>query len=229
MRIDKFLSNLKYGSRSEMKSFLKQHEVFIDNIRVILTNFEMDEFNDTVYLDGKPIFYKYPIYLAINKPQGYLSANRDNQYPCVVDLLKEPYNRFDYAIAGRLDLDSEGLLILTTDGSFAHQITLPKSHVPKTYEVLLDRDFKDSKALICGVTIKDGRNQLYEAKALEIHSEFNQAWITIDEGKFHQVKRMFEAIGYLVLKLKRIQIGQLKLNDLPYEAYFEFRKENLYD
>ncbi len=229
MRIDKFLSNLKYGSRSQIKDFLSQHRVTSEGIRILSTKFDINPNQDIIYVDENPIFYKYPIYLAINKPVGYLSANRDAFYPCVVDLLKEPYHRFDYAIAGRLDIDSEGLLILTTDGSFAHQITLPKSHVPKTYEVLLNRDFDQHVALSEGVTVKDGRNQEYVAQALTISSKLNQAWITIDEGKFHQVKRMFEAVGYLVLKLKRIQIGNLKLNDLPYGEYQEFRKEELYD
>ncbi len=229
MRIDKFLSNLKYGSRSQIKDFLSQHQVILEGIRILSIKFDVDPNQDIIFLDEIPIFYKYPIYLAINKPVGYLSANRDPFYPCVVDLLKEPYHRFDYAIAGRLDIDSEGLLILTTDGSFAHQITLPKSHVPKTYEVLLNRDFDQHLALREGVTVKDGRNQEYVAQALSISSKLNQAWITIDEGKFHQVKRMFEAVGYLVLKLKRIQIGNLKLNDLPYGEYQEFRKEELYD
>ncbi|MCF7930416.1 MAG: rRNA pseudouridine synthase [Acholeplasmataceae bacterium] len=229
MRIDKFLSNLKYGTRSEIKTFLREHQVVFDDIRILSTSFEIDPNLDTIYLDGKPIFYKYPIYLAMNKPCGYLSANHDEKYPCVVDLLKEPYNRFDYAIAGRLDLDSEGLLILTTDGAFAHQVTLPKSHVPKTYEVLLDRDFDQHVTLRQGIAIKDGRNQEYTAHALVVESKSNIAWITIDEGKFHQVKRMFEAVGFLVLKLKRIQIGKLKLNELPSGEYVEFRKEELYD
>lgn len=229
MRIDKFLSNLKYGTRSEIKSFLSHHQVVLDDIRILSTSIDVKPDQDTIYLDGEPIFYKYPIYLAINKPSGYLSANHDQKYQCVVDLLKEPYNRFDYAIAGRLDLDSEGLLILTTDGAFAHQITLPKSHVPKTYEVLLDRDFDQHIALRQGVIIKDGRNQDYKAQALMVESKSNVARITIDEGKFHQVKRMFEAVGFLVLKLKRIQIGNLKLNDLPIGQYHEFRKEELYD
>lgn len=229
MRIDKFLSNLKYGTRSEIKTFLSQHQVVLDGIRILSTSIDVQPDQDTIYLDGNPIFYKYPIYLAINKPSGYLSANHDMKYPCVVDLLKEPYLRFDYAIAGRLDLDSEGLLILTTDGAFAHQITLPKSHVPKTYEVLLNRDFDQHTALRQGVTVRDGKNQDYVAHALMIESKSNLAWITIDEGKFHQVKRMFETVGFLVLKLKRIQIGKLKLNDLPYGEYHEFRKEELYD
>lgn len=229
MRIDKFLSNLKYGTRSEIKIFLKEHQVVYEGIRILSTSFEIDPNIDVIVLDGHTIFYKYPIYLAINKPSGYLSANHDEKYPCVVDLLKEPYHRFDYAIAGRLDLDSEGLLILTTDGAFAHQITLPKSHVPKTYEVHLDRDFNQHTVLRQGVTVKDGRNQDYVAQALMIESKASIAWITIDEGKFHQVKRMFEAVGFLVLKLKRIQIGKLKLNELPSGKYIEFRKEELYD
>jgi len=229
MRIDKFLSNLKYGSRSEMQSFLKEHEVIVDEIKISSTSHEIDPSKEIVYLDQKPIFYKYPIYIAINKPIGYLSANHDMMYPCVVDLLEEPYNRFDFAIAGRLDLDAEGLMILTTDGAFAHRVTLPKSHVPKTYEVTLNQAFTHHFALREGVTIKDGKNQLYKAFAVDIESENGIVMITIDEGKFHQVKRMFEAVGYLVLKLKRIKIGHLLLGELSSGEYEEFRKEEIYD
>ncbi|PKK97071.1 MAG: 16S rRNA pseudouridine(516) synthase [Tenericutes bacterium HGW-Tenericutes-3] len=229
MRIDKFLSNLKYGSRSEIKEFLKSNEISVDGIRIFSVSFEIDPLIETIYMNGSPIFYKYPIYLAINKPIGYLSANHDKMYPCVVDLLKEPYNRFDYAIAGRLDLDAEGLMVLTTDGAFAHQITLPKSHVPKTYEVTLNQAFKHHDALCAGVMIKDGKNEIYKATAIAIKSKDEVVTITIDEGKFHQIKRMFESVGYLVVKLRRTHIGHLYLGDLPEGAYKEFKKEELYD
>jgi len=229
MRIDKFLSNLKFGTRSEIKDFLKYNEVIVDSIRVLSVSYDIDPDQQVVYLNKEPIFFKYPLYLAIHKPIGYLSANHDKMYPCVVDLIKEPYHRFDYAIAGRLDLDAEGLMILTTDGLFAHQITLPKSHVPKTYEVTLNRGFSHPLELYEGVMIKDGRNQIYQAKALKIESENEIVKITIDEGKFHQIKRMFESVGYLVVKLKRIQIGNFFLGDLPVGEYKEFRKEEIYD
>ncbi len=229
MRIDKFLSNLKYGSRSEIKEFLKNHEIVVNNIRIMTPSFDVNPSTEDIYLDSKRVFYQYPIYLKVNKPIGYLSANTDKKYPCVTDLIKEPYNRFDYAIAGRLDLDAEGLMILTTEGAFAHQITMPKSHVPKTYEVLLDHPFNHHKELQSGVVIQDGKHQEYLAKALSIRSLDNQVWITIDEGKFHQIKRMFESVGYLVVKLKRIQIGHLKLGDLASGTYESFEKEELYD
>lgn len=229
MRIDKFLSNLKYGSRSEIKQFLKDHEVKVDDLRVFIPSFEVDPNQEKVFIDHESVFYKYPIYLKIHKPKGYLSANHDSMHPCVTDLLKEPYDRFDFAIAGRLDLDAEGLMILSTDGAFAHQITMPKSHVPKIYEVELEEPFEADETLLKGVIIKDGKNQEYLAKALTIESEGKIVRITIDEGKFHQVKRMFQTTGHLVLKLKRIQIGNLKLGDLPVGCYEPFEKEEIYD
>jgi len=229
MRIDKFLSNLKFGTRSEIKDFLKYNEVIVDSIRVLSVSYDIDPDQQVVYLNKEPIFFKYPLYLAIHKPIGYLSANHDKIYPCVVDLVKAPYDRFDFAIAGRLDLDAEGLMILTTDGLFAHRITLPKSHVPKTYEVTLNKAFTHHDALRQGVMIKDGRNQPFLATALDIESEKEIVKITIDEGKFHQIKRMFESVGYLVVKLKRIKIGKFLLGDLPVGAYREFRKEEIYD
>ncbi|MBN2300622.1 MAG: rRNA pseudouridine synthase [Acholeplasmataceae bacterium] len=229
MRIDKFLSNLKYSSRSGVKTFLKEHEVMIGDLRIYQPHIEVNPIIESVFIDGVLVFYRYPIYLMINKPAGYLSANSDKKYPCVIDLLDEPYCRFDFAIAGRLDLDSEGLMILTTEGSLAHEITMPKSHIPKTYEVILDRIFNQHDRLLEGVQIKDGRNRSYLAKALSVVSDDAICTITIDEGKFHQVKRMFEAVGYLVVKLKRIQIGQLKIGNLKQGTYKEFEKEELYD
>ncbi|MDY0075155.1 MAG: pseudouridine synthase [Acholeplasmataceae bacterium] len=229
MRIDKLLSQLKYCTRSEAKTFLEQHVFTINNKRVQSSHQSIDPTCDIMVLDGKKVFYKSPIHLMINKPKGYLSANHDPIHPCVVDLIKDPYDRFDYSIAGRLDIDTEGLIILTTDGSFVHDIISPKKHVQKVYEVILDKTFTHDKELLLGVTIKDGKNQEYLAKAIELTKNEEKIYLTIDEGKFHQVKRMFQALNYQVTHLKRIQIGKLKLGDLSPGDYIEITKEMLYD
>ena len=227
MRIDKFLSNLKYGTRKEIKSLLKTQQVFVNEIRVIDPALSIDPTKDSVYVEGEKVFYKEQIHLMIYKPIGYLSANHDTMHRVITSLIETPYDRFEYAIAGRLDLDSEGLLILTTDGNFAHQIMHPKKQIEKTYEVMLDKPFLHQHTLLMGIWIKDAYNEEYFAKALDIKKNKEYVTIIIDEGKFHQIKRMFQAVGYEVLRLKRTSIGNLKLNDLKPGEYKEFERNDL--
>ena len=229
MRIDKFLSNLKFGTRKEIKDFLKKEEVTINHQRVFDGSLDVNPEKEDVYLNGEKIFYQVQVNLAVYKPKGFLSANHDKLHPCVLELIKEPYSRFLYGIAGRLDLDSEGLLILTTDGELAHQIMHPKTHVHKTYEVILDREFKSAKTLKKGVLIKDGKDEEYLAKAISIEVLENKVTIVIDEGKFHQVKRMFLAVGYEVLNLKRMKIGNLSLGNLKEGEYRLFERNEMND
>jgi len=229
MRIDQLISQLKYGSRSQMQTFLKKHKVTINGKPVLIGKTHVNPHKDIITIDEIVLFYQYPIDLILYKPKGYLSANVDAMHPCVTQLIKEPYQRFDFAIAGRLDIDAEGLMILTTDGSFAHQITHPSFHLPKVYEVELDQAFNHQETLLSGVMIKDGKNQDFLAKALSITFDENHVKISIDEGKFHQVKRMFAAVGYAVLNLKRIQIGSLKLGELKPGEYKPFDRRKLYD
>jgi 16S rRNA pseudouridine516 synthase len=227
MRIDKFLSNLKYGSRKEIKSFLKTNQVYVNENLVLDPTCSLNPINDIVYINGEKVFYKEHIHLMIYKPVGYLSANHDTMHSVITSLIKPPYDRFDYAIAGRLDLDAEGLLILTTDGNFAHHIMHPKKHIEKTYEVMLDQPFLHQSTLLKGIWIKDAYNEAYFAKALDIKKDKEYVTIIIDEGKFHQVKRMFQAVGYEVLRLKRTSIANLKLKDLKPGEYIEFERNEL--
>jgi 16S rRNA pseudouridine516 synthase len=227
VRIDKFLSNLKYGSRSDMKNMIKERLIEVDGQQVSRVDQTINPLTQTVKIDGVTVFYQDPIHIALYKPEGFLSANTDPMHPVAVSLIQEPYSRFDLSIAGRLDLDAEGLLILTTDGDLLHQITHPNQHLPKTYEVTLDHAFYHQKALLSGVLIKDGKGNPYLAKALAIEHEGIHVKIIIDEGKFHQVKRMFGAVGYEVIHLKRTSIGKLSLGELKPGQYRTFRKEEL--
>jgi 16S rRNA pseudouridine516 synthase len=229
MRIDRLLSQLKYGSRREMHVFFHHHDVRVNGKKIENGRVDINPNVDIIEINDSKVFYKFPLLIALNKPKGYLSANNDAKYPCAIELIKDPFNRFDLSIAGRLDLDSEGLLILTNDGTFLHQITHPKSHMPKTYQVLIDKPFFHKEDLLKGVMIKDGKDELYLAKALLIDEEGEYVKIVIDEGKFHQVKRMFKAVGYEVLNLKRTQIGSLLLGDLKPGEYRVFEKDELYD
>ncbi|MDO9630051.1 MAG: pseudouridine synthase [Acholeplasmataceae bacterium] len=227
MRIDKFLSNLKYGSRKEIKQLLRAHEVKINLKRVIDPATSIDPNKELVFIDGEQVFYKESIDIMIYKPVGYLSANHDSMHSVITSLIQAPYDRFDFSIAGRLDLDAEGLLILTTDGNFAHHIMHPKKHIEKTYEVMLDKPFVHHQALLNGIFVKDGYNDEYFAKAIAIKKNKEYVTIIIDEGKFHQVKRMFQAVGYEVLRLKRTRIGNLELKDLKPGEYKEFERKDL--
>jgi 16S rRNA pseudouridine516 synthase len=227
MRIDKLLSQMKYGSRSDIKKLVSLGLIYVNEKSITDSGFQVDPTVDKITVNQEVLFYKDPIHLAIYKPSGYLSAHHDTMHPCVIDLIKEPYNRFDYAMAGRLDIDTEGLMILTTDGQFAHQLMHPKYHLTKTYEATLDKPFIHDQELRAGVTILDGKNEPFTAKALTLSFNHNRVTLEIDEGKFHQVKRMFKAVGYEVVHLKRTKIGMLTLHDLEPGSFREVRKEDI--
>lgn len=227
MRIDKYISDLKIERRSMTKKFLENHQVLINGKRIKSPSSTFEPSQDELTIDEKIIPFIKDMHLALYKPSGYLSARKDEIHQTVFSLIKSPYDRFDFKIAGRLDLDAEGLLILTTDGQFVHEITHPKKHLDKIYEVTLDRIFIESDTLLHGITIKDEFNQPYLAKAKHLIVEDKVVTLTIDMGKFHQVKRMFQSLGYDVIKLKRTNIGHLDLRDLNVGEYYPFRKEEL--
>jgi len=213
MRIDRLLANLKYGSRSDIKDAVKAGRVSVDGIIVGDSGLDVNPEAVKITFDGEPVFYRKWIYLMMNKPRGVVSANEDELHPTAIGLLRAPYDRFDLSICGRLDLDAEGLLILTNDGDALHRIINPKADVFKCYEVALVRPLGDFSPLLRGVTIRDGKEQPYLTKPARIEPTGDRTClIHIAEGKFHQVKRMFEAIGNEVASLKRVAIGALALD-----------------
>lgn len=215
MRIDKMLANLGYGSRKEVKKLLKEGAVTV-NERVIKDAKEhVDPSSDQVTLYGDPIQYKEFIYLMMNKPPGVISATEDGYDETVIDLLEPEDAVFSPFPVGRLDKDTEGLLLLTNDGQLAHRLLSPKKHVPKTYFAVIDQEVTedDIAAFRLGVTLDDGYvTKPGELKILKsgIYSDIE---LTITEGKFHQVKRMFQAVGKRVIYLKRISMGPLQLDE----------------
>lgn len=231
MRIDKLLSQLKYGSRKEIAELISQNRIKVNGKTINKKDMDVNPNIDEIYVDNEKVFYQEYVYLAFNKPKGFLSANKDDLHPVLFSFIKEPYNRFDLKVCGRLDLDSEGLMILTNDGSFIHMITHPKTHLPKKYEVKLNREvcMNEVNQLLQGVFIKDGKNETYLAKALKLKCNKDTCYITIDEGKFHQVKRMFAFVNYDVIKLKRVQIGPLLLGDLKPGEHKVIGRELFYD
>lgn len=215
MRIDKMLANLGYGSRKEVKQLLKSGAVMIDDIVVKDAKQQVDPTIQTVTLNGEVIEYKEYIYLLMNKPPGVLSATEDNVDETVIDLLEIEDQVYEPFPVGRLDKDTEGLLLITNDGQLAHRLLSPKKHVPKTYFAVIDREVTDEdvRAFSEGVVLDDGyKTKPGKLKILKsgTHSDVE---LTITEGKFHQVKRMFEAVGKRVIYLQRISMGPLVLDE----------------
>ncbi|WP_461200968.1 pseudouridine synthase [Anoxybacillus sp. TBDG-1] len=215
LRIDKLLANMGYGTRKEVKKLLKAGVVKVDGMTVKDAKTHVDPKEQVVTVWGEEVEYKPFIYLMMNKPKGVISATEDPVEETVVDLLQEEDRIFDPFPVGRLDKDTEGLLLLTNDGQLAHQLLSPKKHVPKTYEAIIDGEVTeaDVAAFQRGVVLDDG----YETKPAElviIRSGLrSDVRITITEGKFHQIKRMFQAVGKRVVYLKRIQMGMISLDE----------------
>lgn len=215
MRLDKMLSNSGIGSRKDIKNLVKAGVVEINGTVASKSDIQINENTDIVTVDGERVVYKEFVYLMLNKPAGYVSATEDNKYPVVTDLVPSEFSHYDLFPVGRLDLDTEGLLILTNDGAYAHNMLSPKKHVYKTYYAELDGEVTDDDIAKFGegITI-DGGYTCKEA-VLEKVSE-KSARVRICEGKFHQVKLMFKATGKTVLYLKRIKFGEFDLpDDLP--------------
>lgn len=211
MRIDKYISGCGYASRKDVKKLIKQGLVFIDG-EVCKKPEEQTDENSIVEVDGERLIYREFVYLMLNKPQGCVSAVYDKKYPVVTKFVPEEYAHFEVYPVGRLDIDTEGLLILTNDGQFAHEMTSPKKDVYKRYFAVLDKPMeeKDVEIFAGGMEFKE-----FTAKSakLEITENPNEVYIEIAEGKFHQVKRMCERVGKTVTYLKRVAIGNLKLDE----------------
>lgn len=226
MRIDKYISGCGYASRKDVKKLIKQGLVFIDG-RVCKKPEEQADENSVVEVDGERLIYREFVYLMLNKPQGCVSAVYDKKYPVVTEFVPEEYAHFEVYPVGRLDIDTEGLLILTNDGQFAHEMTSPKKDVYKRYFAVLDKPMeeKDIEVFAGGMEFKE-----FTAKSakLEITENPNEVYIEIAEGKFHQVKRMCERVGKTVTYLKRVAIGGLKLDEsLKKGEVRELTKEEL--
>lgn len=222
MRLDKFLANSGVGSRSEVKRFIKDKRVKVNGEIIRSDSFKVDESKDIVVFDDLKVQYKEFYYILLNKPQGYVSAVIDNVYPPVTDLLEE-YKFVHLFPVGRLDVDTTGALLLTNDGDLAHKLISPKYHVDKIYKVHVDKKI-DSKLIDIfkkGIDL-DGEKLL--PADLEILNE-KEAKLTLHQGKFHQVKRMFKKFGYEVLSLERTAFDFLTTKGLGVGEYRELTLE----
>lgn len=211
MRLDKYISESTPYSRKEIKALIRKKEVSVNGVTALRPEEQVTE-NDEVYVSGERIEYIKYVYFMLNKPQGYISATEDRHYPVVTDLVPEEYAHYNVFPVGRLDIDTEGLLILTNDGALDHEVTSPKKHVYKRYFVRTDKKVEqdDIKKFAEGMSFKE-----FTAKParLEICEDPHESYVEIAEGKYHQVKRMFERVGKTVVYLKRVSIGSLELRE----------------
>ncbi len=211
MRLDKFLADSALGSRSELKAAIKKGSVTVNSAVVKDPGFQVSE-KDSVTFSGRAVTYTPFIYLMMNKPKGVISATEDKNQKTVLSLIDKKYAHYDLFPVGRLDIDTVGLLLISNDGDMAHKALSPKSHVEKVYYVETEKEITedDKKAFSEGVYIAGGTKTL-PAELTILKS--NCAHLSICEGKFHQVKLMFESRGNRVTYLKRIKFGNLTLDE----------------
>ncbi len=227
MRLDKYLTNQGIGSRSQVKALIKSKKVFVNNVLENKPERHIDENNDIVSLDGVNLEYNKFYYYMLNKPPGVLTAVKDNNCKTVMDIMDVTPKEGLFPV-GRLDKDTEGLLLITNDGELSHNLLSPKKHVKKTYYVELNGELIDSDIDLFTKGLDIGEKYITKPAKLEILSGRNRAYITITEGKYHQVKRMFQAIGLTVTFLKRISMGSLILDkNLKSGEYRKLTKEEI--
>ncbi|GEN34943.1 MULTISPECIES: pseudouridine synthase [Aneurinibacillus] len=230
MRLDKLLANMGYGSRKEIKKLCKNGAVKVDGKPVKDSSVHVDPDAQEVEIFGEVVHYREFVYLMMNKPQGVISATEDAVEETVVDLLAPEFFAFDVFPVGRLDKDTEGLLLLTNDGKLAHELLSPKKHVPKRYFAQVEGRVteEDREAFRKGVTLDDGYKTLPAELTILTQGSVSEIELIIYEGKYHQVKRMFEAVGKKVTYLKRLAMGGLELDDdLEPGEYRELAEEEL--
>lgn len=230
MRLDKWLSNSGIGSRKEVKKLLKTGAVTVNGKVIKDPKQHVQPDLDAVMLFDEPVHYREFIYLLMNKPAGVISATEDKRDETVIDLLDDTHKHFDPHPVGRLDKDTEGLLLLTNDGQLSHALLSPKHHVPKTYfaRILGHVTEEDVSAFREGVTLEDGYHTKPGELVILSAGPESEIELTITEGKFHQVKRMFQAVDKEVLYLKRLSMGSLLLDEeLELGEYRELTEEEL--
>lgn len=213
IRLDKYLADMGLGTRTEVKKDIKKGRISVNGEIIKSPEYKIDTQTDAVLADGKEIAYEELIYYMLNKPQGVVSATEDRRDKTVLDLISEK-KRKDLFPVGRLDKDTEGLLLITNDGELAHNLLAPKKHVDKKYFVRLKAPLSEEnrKRLEEGVDIGEDKLTL-PAQVFVLNEERDEAEIIIWEGKFHQIKRMFHAVGNEVVFLKRLSMGSLVLDE----------------
>ena len=216
IRLDKFLSEMSGWTRSEVKKIVRTGSVTVDGNEVKKPETKIDEKLSIVSVDGRQIKYNKYEYYMLNKPKGFVSATTDREHKTVVDIISSSEKK-DLFPVGRLDIDTEGLLLITNDGELAHRLLAPKNHVEKTYYVEVSGilDDVDVDAVEKGLDIGEEKNTIpakMEILKTHIQNNISSCYLTIHEGKFHQVKRMMKKLGKTVTYLKRVSMGSLILD-----------------
>lgn len=211
MRLDKFLCELQTGTRSQVKTYVRQGLVTVNGSVAKSSDIKIDENADCVCFRGQILQYRRFVYYMLNKPAGVVSATEDNVSKTVLELLRPEDRRDGLFPAGRLDKDTEGFLLLTNDGELAHRLLSPKKHVDKTYRVSLEKPLSPEDIDILEKGVNIGKERLTLPAKVSVEDTLT-ILLTIHEGKFHQVKRMLQAVGNQVTALKRISFGGLLLD-----------------
>lgn len=214
MRLDKFLGNHGFGTRKEVKLLVKRGAVKVNDILVKKADIKIVPGSHTVTVYDETVVYEPFVYIMLNKPAGYISSTKDYKDETVLELI-DGFDHYDLHPVGRLDKDTEGLLILTNDGQFSHDVLSPKKHVDKTYYARVEGYVTDETVTLfkAGVTLDDGYKAMPADLQIVSAGDISEIELIIQEGKFHQVKRMFKAVGMTVIYLKRIQMGGLPLDE----------------
>ena len=212
MRLDKFLSEMGLASRTESKKAAKTGGILVNGIPARDVSAHIDPEKDSITFMGAPVSYQKYTYIMLNKPDGVVSATEDGDGMTVLDLLPEKYKKMGLFPCGRLDKNTLGLLILTNNGALAHRLLAPKSHVQKTYRFVCERPLtKEDEELLCrGVDI--GEKSSTKPAILSLDSD-HSGKITVVEGKYHQIKRMFQAVCNKITYLERITFAEIPLDD----------------
>lgn len=215
LRLDKYLADMGIGTRTQVKQYIRKQQVLVNGLPPEGPQQKVSE-ADAISFQGNLISYQKYKYYLFNKPKGCVSAVTDNRHKTVLGYFPEPHRKGLFPV-GRLDIDTEGLLLITNDGTLAHNLLSPAKHVPKTYyaEVAGKVTKEDQVQFAQGLDIGEDKQTLpakLETLPTE-HPEISRVYLTITEGKFHQVKRMFEAVGKQVLYLKRVSMGSLTLDE----------------
>lgn len=235
IRIDKYLADCGIGTRSEVKKYIKAKQITVNGKLVVKPEQKIDENVDIICFKGQQIIYEKYVYYLLHKPAGCVTAKQDNVHKTVMEYFPEEVRAKDIAPVGRLDLDTEGLLLFTNDGPLTHHLLSPTHHIPKTYYAVLDKKMPESAIELfkTGVDIGDDKPTLPAELIIlptvvkEDENATYSAELTIHEGRFHQVKRMFEAVGCTVTYLKRLSMGSLVLGDLKIGEYRKLTEEEI--
>lgn len=229
IRLDKYLADMGMGTRSELKKMIRSGRVQIDGVPAKKPEEKVNIESQTVTLDEKPVVYQTMEYYMLHKPAGVVSATKDKKEKTVLDLI-DGQKRKDLFPVGRLDKDTEGLLLITNDGDLAHRLLAPGKHVDKVYFAHIDGRVteEDIQQFAEGLDIGDEDLTLPAKLEILVSAEESEILLTIQEGRFHQVKRMFEAVGKKVTYLKRMSMGSLVLDEhLKKGEYRPLTKEEL--